>query len=130
MYSMGIINNRVASPDEFNMCGVARQVAIFAHMQAAVLASFQDGELVTAETHGHVPERQDSMTARDLRDVLHAILLHVYILDMTTKPDNLPRFMIVAYVLGATTCIIYGRDDEPALFMDECSIPTQVYKLN
>lgn len=58
-------------------------------------------------------------------DILPGKPFYVYVVNMTAKPVDLPKLMIVACALNSPTCIIHVRDYEPHMFTYECSIPTQ-----
>lgn len=65
-----------------------------------------------------------------LIEILPGMPFYVHIVNMTAKPFNVQRFMIIAYKLGATTCMIPVREDEQEILKDECSITTQRDKCN
>lgn len=49
---------------------------------------------------------------------------YVYIARLTANPVNLLRFMIVPSASNAQTCIVHARRDEPCIWRDEGSSPT------
>lgn len=110
-----------------NSCRVEDQITLPAYAQSAALKSSQDAGLVTIETTCSIAERWHFMTARGPMDTLLDKRIYVYILTMTWKPVNLPRFMIVAQALRATACIMYSRnDDEPYILRNEDHILTHL----
>lgn len=52
------------------------------------------------------------MTATGLTETLAGKLFYVYIGHLTSRPVDLPKFMIVAIASKPTTCIVLVQDDE------------------
>lgn len=61
---------------------------------------------------------------------IHVKQFYVYILTMTDKPFNLPKFMIITYASSSSPCIIHVRDYKLHKLTDECSVATQCEKFN
>lgn len=125
VFSVNNHSRKDASSKEFNLRRVARQVRMLENKQAAVLVSCQSFGTMTIEIHGNVIERRCSMTARGLMNILLGKRFYIYILIVMANRVNLPKFMILSYVLSAPACIIYARSDEPYMLKNEASIPTQ-----
>lgn len=87
---------------------------------------FTDGAgLITIEAHGNFVERRCFMAARCVMDILPRKQFCVYIGNLTAKEITQPKFMIVAYALNASTCVIHARDDELHLLRDKARMQTQ-----
>lgn len=97
------------SSDELNLFCVARQVTIPEHIGGTELVSSQGSECMKIKTYSNDVERRCSMAVRGLMDFIPGKPFHIYILSMTSKVVSLQKFMIVAYVSIAPTCIIHVR---------------------
>lgn len=65
------------------------------------------------------------MTAEGVTDILPGNPFYVYILNLTAKPVNLSKLMIVADASSSPTCIIHAKDNEPHILTDEFLMPTK-----
>lgn len=86
-----------APSTEFNLCRVAHQVTIPAYLQGAVLISSQSAGLMTKNTHVNVVEHRCFKPVQGFMDIFPSKRFFVYILTMTSKRVNLPKFLIVGY---------------------------------
>lgn len=113
------------SSDDFDLCRVARQATIPAHMKAAVLVSCQGVGIMMIEAHGSVDEPRCPVTACGIMYILPGKLCPVYIENLTARNVSLLKCMIVANVSIAPTCIIHVREDEPTMMKKEGHVSTQ-----
>lgn len=103
---------------------------ILAHTQEPVFVSCHGAGLITNETYGNVSERQYSMTAWSLTDVLPEKLLHDHISNLTARPVSFWNLMIVAYVSSALTCVTHAKGDESYMLKEEDQIQMNWGKFN
>lgn len=130
VFNVNTSSHDEALRDEFNLCCVARLITVPAYTQAAVLVSCQSAGLMTIETDHDVVECRCSITARGLMYILTGKQFYTYIANLTARPGNLQRFVIVDSASNAATCIIHARDDETHILKDEGAITTQCDKFN
>lgn len=119
-----------ASSNKFHLCRVARPMTILTYTKKTVLASCQGVEIMTSETNGHDRERWCSMTLQGQIKILHGKPLNNQIGNLTAKPVNPARLMVVAYVLPAPPCIIHASDEKLHLSKDVSPIPLQCNKFH
>lgn len=86
------------SNDRFSLCRVMRQVKNPAHTHAETLGSCHDAGIMPTETNSNGVQRQCSMTARGIMEIVLGELFHVFNANMKDKWVNMPEFMIVAYM--------------------------------
>lgn len=85
-----------ASKEECHPFCVAHQVTISAHRQAALLVRCRGAPRMKIETHRSVVEHRCPMTAQGLMDIVPGKPFYVYILYMTAKAVNFPKFVVVS----------------------------------
>lgn len=114
--------------DEYDLRWNARQKIITRHTPTTVLVSCQNSRLMKIKTHVNVVELLCSMSARDLKKILPAEPVYVYIANLTAKSFSMLKLMIIISTSNALTCIKHARDDEPYMLKDEGPILTRCDK--
>lgn len=127
--NMRINSHNNALRDKFNLLRVAKQIEVSAYTKAAALVSFQSPWLMTIEIHCNVVARGCSVTLRGIMNNLPGKPFYVCIANLTAKPANIPKVMIVSSAWNAPIFITYTRDDELHILTDESLVPTQSHKV-